>query len=183
MAKIVITTWGSAGDLNPYLAVGLGLKARGHAVLFAVDASFCAPLEAAGFATHRLSGDLEAAFMPHGREMFGSRMPMTPIRLVFSLYVLPTLRAHRGVARGLRRCRPAHRFWAAGRRVVRRGPDRYRMGEHGAHAVVRPVAVSGCAAPATAAGTDAAPSERRDLEGDARADQPRDRPADQRDPR
>jgi rhamnosyltransferase subunit B len=30
MARIVITTWGSFGDVNPYLALGRGLKARGH---------------------------------------------------------------------------------------------------------------------------------------------------------
>ena len=26
--RIVITTWGSLGDLHPYLAIGMGLKAR-----------------------------------------------------------------------------------------------------------------------------------------------------------
>jgi UDP:flavonoid glycosyltransferase YjiC (YdhE family) len=30
--RIVITTWGSLGDLYPYLAIGLGLKALGHDV-------------------------------------------------------------------------------------------------------------------------------------------------------
>jgi rhamnosyltransferase subunit B len=30
MARIVITTWGSFGDVNPYLALGRGLKSRGH---------------------------------------------------------------------------------------------------------------------------------------------------------
>jgi UDP:flavonoid glycosyltransferase YjiC (YdhE family) len=33
--RIVITTWGSVGDLLPYLAVGLGLKALGHDVTVA----------------------------------------------------------------------------------------------------------------------------------------------------
>ena len=31
--RIVITTWGSLGDLYPYLAIGLGLKALGHDVI------------------------------------------------------------------------------------------------------------------------------------------------------
>ncbi|NCW45858.1 MAG: glycosyltransferase, partial [Gemmatimonadaceae bacterium] len=33
MARIVITSWGSFGDVNPYLALGLGLRARGHDVV------------------------------------------------------------------------------------------------------------------------------------------------------
>jgi rhamnosyltransferase subunit B len=37
--RIVITTWGSLGDLYPYLAIGLGLKMRGHDVI--VGAAEC----------------------------------------------------------------------------------------------------------------------------------------------
>ncbi len=37
--RVVITTWGSLGDLYPYLAIGLGLKARGHEVI--VGAAEC----------------------------------------------------------------------------------------------------------------------------------------------
>ncbi len=37
MARIVLTTYGSSGDLNPIVALGLGLQARGHAVLIAVE--------------------------------------------------------------------------------------------------------------------------------------------------
>lgn len=33
MARIVITTWGSFGDVNPYLALGLGLRERGHDIV------------------------------------------------------------------------------------------------------------------------------------------------------
>jgi UDP:flavonoid glycosyltransferase YjiC (YdhE family) len=31
--RILITTWGSFGDLHPYVAIGLGLRARGHEVI------------------------------------------------------------------------------------------------------------------------------------------------------
>ncbi len=31
--RIVITTWGYMGELHPYLAIGLGLKALGHDVI------------------------------------------------------------------------------------------------------------------------------------------------------
>jgi len=37
MARIVLTTYGSSGDLNPIVALGLGLQARGHAVVIAVE--------------------------------------------------------------------------------------------------------------------------------------------------
>jgi hypothetical protein len=35
MARIVITTFGSTGDLNPFIALGLALRSNGHDVLFA----------------------------------------------------------------------------------------------------------------------------------------------------
>ncbi|MES2521637.1 MAG: glycosyltransferase [Gemmatimonadota bacterium] len=37
MARIVITTWGSYGDVNPYLGLGTALRSRGH------DAVLCMP--------------------------------------------------------------------------------------------------------------------------------------------
>ena len=40
MARIVISSWGSYGDLNPYLAVGLSLQRRGHDVVIAVPEHF-----------------------------------------------------------------------------------------------------------------------------------------------
>lgn len=61
MARIVITTFGSSGDLNPFIAIGLGLRERGHDVLFAVEDIFRPPLEALGFPVARLTGDSEAA--------------------------------------------------------------------------------------------------------------------------
>jgi UDP:flavonoid glycosyltransferase YjiC (YdhE family) len=58
MARIVITSYGSSGDLNPFLALGLGLRARGHTVLFAVEERFHTVLTQAGFVTYHLTGDL-----------------------------------------------------------------------------------------------------------------------------
>jgi UDP:flavonoid glycosyltransferase YjiC (YdhE family) len=37
MAKIVISTFGSSGDINPLIALGLGLQAQGHQIVFAVE--------------------------------------------------------------------------------------------------------------------------------------------------
>ena len=33
--RVVVTTFGSLGDLHPYLALALGLRARGHDVVVA----------------------------------------------------------------------------------------------------------------------------------------------------
>jgi rhamnosyltransferase subunit B len=46
--RIVLTTWGSLGDLYPYLAIGLGLKARGHDVILGTAACYRPKIEALG---------------------------------------------------------------------------------------------------------------------------------------
>src|SRR5262245_32782261 len=40
MARIVLTTWGSYGDINPYLGLALALKARGHEPVLATAAYY-----------------------------------------------------------------------------------------------------------------------------------------------
>jgi UDP:flavonoid glycosyltransferase YjiC (YdhE family) len=37
--RIVLTTFGSLGDLHPYIAVALGLKERGHEAIIATSGS------------------------------------------------------------------------------------------------------------------------------------------------
>jgi len=48
MARIVITTWGSFGDVNPYLALGLGLRERGHDVVLCMPPFYEPVVRAAG---------------------------------------------------------------------------------------------------------------------------------------
>jgi rhamnosyltransferase subunit B len=48
MARIVITTWGSYGDVNPYLALGLGLRARGHEPVLCMPPYYEPVIRAAG---------------------------------------------------------------------------------------------------------------------------------------
>lgn len=48
MAKIVLATIGSLGDLHPFIAIGLALKARGHRTVLAVPLDHAAKVEAAG---------------------------------------------------------------------------------------------------------------------------------------
>jgi len=40
MARIILTTWGSYGDINPYLGLALELKARGHEPVLAAPAYY-----------------------------------------------------------------------------------------------------------------------------------------------
>ena len=50
MAKILIHTLGSSGDLNPFLALGLELKTRGHEIQFALSPKFAEKARVLGFA-------------------------------------------------------------------------------------------------------------------------------------
>ena len=46
--RVVITTFGSFGDLNPYLGLALGLRARGHDPVIATGESYRHFVEAEG---------------------------------------------------------------------------------------------------------------------------------------
>lgn len=48
MSRIVITTWGSHGDLNPYLALGTGLRDRGHEVVLCMPEFYAGIIRDAG---------------------------------------------------------------------------------------------------------------------------------------
>lgn len=50
--RIVLTTFGSLGDLHPYIALALELKARGHEAVIASSSIYRARTEALGIAFH-----------------------------------------------------------------------------------------------------------------------------------
>lgn len=56
--KIVLTTFGSLGDLHPYIAIGLELKERGHRVVIATTPFYREKIEAAGLKFHPVRPDL-----------------------------------------------------------------------------------------------------------------------------
>jgi UDP:flavonoid glycosyltransferase YjiC (YdhE family) len=62
MARIVVTTFGSTGDLNPFIALALALRSRGHDVHFAVEANFASQLRLLEFPVHLLTGDQRHTF-------------------------------------------------------------------------------------------------------------------------
>lgn len=55
--RIVITTWGSLGDLYPYLAVGLGLKALGHHVILGAGECYRRRIQELGLGFHPVRPD------------------------------------------------------------------------------------------------------------------------------
>jgi rhamnosyltransferase subunit B len=92
MARIVITTFGSAGDISPFIALGIGLCARGHEVVFAVEDRASASVAAAGFSIHPLSGDALGVTHAHGRDGLDKRAPLQWVRSAVRGYLIPTLR-------------------------------------------------------------------------------------------
>jgi rhamnosyltransferase subunit B len=58
--RIVLTTFGSLGDLHPYIAVALGLKERGHESVIATYGSYRQKIEALGIAFRAVRPDLPA---------------------------------------------------------------------------------------------------------------------------
>lgn len=58
MAKIVLSTFGSLGDLHPKIALGIELKSRGHDIIFNVMEFYREKVEALGFDISPLRPDV-----------------------------------------------------------------------------------------------------------------------------
>lgn len=94
MARIVLSTHGSAGDLHPFIALGLRLRENGHAVSFALQEHLGKTAAGLGFPVARLSGNAVAALAPHTRQMLGSNNPLPSLRGLMRYGILPTLEAN-----------------------------------------------------------------------------------------
>jgi UDP:flavonoid glycosyltransferase YjiC (YdhE family) len=55
--RIVLTTFGSLGDIHPYIAVSLGLQARGHEAVIATSSYYREKIEALGIGFRPLRPD------------------------------------------------------------------------------------------------------------------------------
>ena len=64
MSQIVVTTIGSLGDLHPLIAIGLGLRDRGHNIIFATVKDYRSKIESLGFKFHALRPDYIAVDDP-----------------------------------------------------------------------------------------------------------------------
>jgi len=93
MARIVLTTYGSSGDLHPMIAVGLGLQARGHDVRVAVEGLHRATVEATGLAVYSLPGDTTALPAADTRTLLTAATPAHFLRHVLRERLLPLLPA------------------------------------------------------------------------------------------
>ena len=58
MAHFALTTFGSLGDLHPYIAVGMGLRERGHRVTIATSEVYRAKVGGEGLGFHPVRPDL-----------------------------------------------------------------------------------------------------------------------------
>src|SRR3954471_24647523 len=101
MARIVLNSWGSLGDLFPYIALGHALRARGHSVVLAVPNFFRSMVEAA----HREHADVGPQVDPSDTKMIAGVMdPMKGPEFLIRRVIMPALRtAHaqlREAARG-----------------------------------------------------------------------------------
>ena len=61
MARILLATFGSLGDLFPYLAIGLELKRRGHEVTLAAQQLYAERIAAAGLRFHAVGPEVDPA--------------------------------------------------------------------------------------------------------------------------
>jgi rhamnosyltransferase subunit B len=59
MARIVLTTWGSYGDINPYMGFALALKARGHEPVLAAPGYYRGLAESEGIAFHAVRPEID----------------------------------------------------------------------------------------------------------------------------
>jgi len=59
MARIVISSWGSYGDVNPYVGLALQLRARGHTPVLAIPSYYRAAVEREGLEHASVGPDVE----------------------------------------------------------------------------------------------------------------------------
>jgi rhamnosyltransferase subunit B len=70
LARILITTFGSYGDLHPYMAIGVELRRRGHQVTIATLPGYAAKIASEGLAFHPVRPDIT----PDDRDLLARMM-------------------------------------------------------------------------------------------------------------
>jgi rhamnosyltransferase subunit B len=90
MARILIHTFGSAGDVNPYIGLALALQRRGHRPLLAMSSLFRESIEAAGLELHAVRPDIDLGDTGLLRRVMD---PARGTETIFAELVLPNLRA------------------------------------------------------------------------------------------
>jgi UDP:flavonoid glycosyltransferase YjiC (YdhE family) len=139
--RIVLTSVGSLGDLHPFIAIGLGLKARGHDPIIATSECYRAKVETLGLGFRPLRPDSDMVADPEGADLLVSHAITFATRLVaekhgiawassmvtpggfFSAYDPPLLPGYPEVTRSLRFLGPA--VWAPLGRFLKRASRRW----------------------------------------------------------
>jgi len=94
MARIVLLTWGSQGDVSPFVALALGLRAAGHEVLVGAQPFHAAFVEHHGLRFHAL-GDESCAeeYAALMDRLVDEPNPRKQMRAVLQTLLLPGLEA------------------------------------------------------------------------------------------
>ena len=90
MPRFLLTTFGSLGDLHPYIAVGIGLRARGHEVTIATSAAYRAKVEGEGLYFHEVRPDI-SVLVQSPDEVARAFHPRTGSEYVIRKMVMPYL--------------------------------------------------------------------------------------------
>jgi rhamnosyltransferase subunit B len=91
--KIVFTTWGSFGDLHPFLALALEMKARGHGCAIATSEIYRQKVEAAGLRFYPVRPDLPAPETDEAARMIRQLLDArNGPRLLFREVLMPEFR-------------------------------------------------------------------------------------------
>ncbi|HEX4773639.1 MAG TPA: glycosyltransferase [Bryobacteraceae bacterium] len=90
MARIVLTTFGSFGDLHPYIAVALELKQRGHTPVIATSEVYRAKVEALGLSFAPVRPDVGELI---NNQKFLEKLwhPRSGTRYLVREYILPSV--------------------------------------------------------------------------------------------
>ena len=91
--RIVLTTFGSFGDVHPYMALALELKARGHAALIATSEAYREKIEGAGIEFYAVRPDIQGPDDPQMEELLRKIMdPQKGGEFLFKELIMPHLR-------------------------------------------------------------------------------------------
>lgn len=94
MKKIVISTFGSFGDVHPYIAIALELKRRGHRPVIATSEIYREKMDALGLELHPVPPDLPGYDQPEEVARMIAEMvdPIKGPERVFTQFINPHLR-------------------------------------------------------------------------------------------
>jgi sterol 3beta-glucosyltransferase len=88
--KILISTLGSRGDTQPYLALAVGLQAAGHRVTLVAPPSFIDWIQSYGVAAHPVRFDPQAVM----QQMTRSGNPLTAMSTMRKVMLTGVMEAH-----------------------------------------------------------------------------------------